>query len=75
MGGGMSVSGDTSFEVLDLEVWTLEADYVGVGVSVGVNDVSRERGKGGRDGDTTLGVAEMERESGEVEKIDRGRGW
>ena len=54
-----------SFDILDLEVWALEADYVGVG------------GGGGGGGDVAEGlVAEMERKGGgEVEKADRGRGW
>lgn len=60
-----AVAKHTQFEILDLELWTLEADYMEK------TSAAMARGRGVSDGKKGV-AAEME---SEVEKADRGRGW
>jgi hypothetical protein len=60
-----AVAKHTQFEILDLELWVLEADYVEK------SSAAMGGGRGGNEGKKGV-AAEME---SEVEKADRGRGW
>ncbi|KAM3570389.1 hypothetical protein VYU27_007547 [Nannochloropsis oceanica] len=60
-----AVAKHTQFEILDLELWALEADYMEK------TSAAMARGRGVSDGKKGV-AAEME---SEVEKADRGRGW